>query len=87
LTSTPVQHLQIVGGSLPAEHGIVLPDDASRTVLTSAASRPERTDAAASLTAAPALLAGLRWTFLDVAVLDSPGEPFAVIPAPRAPPA
>jgi hypothetical protein len=86
LTSTPVQHLQTVGRSLPAEHGIVLPDDASRFAATSAAARPERTDTDANLTAALSLRSMLRWTVTDAEPAAPDAEPIADRPAPRAPP-
>ena len=86
LTSTPVQHLQTAGDSLPAEHGIVLPHDTSLFAVTSSASHPERTDADSNLSTAPYLHSVLRWTVTDAEPAAPDVEPIADRPAPRAPP-
>ena len=87
LTSTPVQHLQTAGDSLPAEHGIVLPHDASRFAAAPSVSHPERTDADANLSAAPSLRSMLRWTIVDAEPAVPDVEPIADRIVPRAPPA
>jgi hypothetical protein len=87
LTSTPVQHLQMAGRSLPAEHGIVLPDDASRFAVASSVSHPERTDADSNLSAAPRLGSMIRWTLTDAEPAVPDVEPIADRIVPRAPPA
>jgi hypothetical protein len=87
LTSTPVQHLQTAGDGLPTEHGIVLPHDTSLFALTSTVSHPERTDADASLSAAPGLCSMLCWTVIDAEPAVPDVEPIADRIIPRAPPA
>ena len=89
LASTPVQILDVVTDSLPAEHLILLPDGASRAART-AVTRAERADVAKTLgPAGTAWLpgSGERWTVVVTAPSPPHGELLAARPAPRAPPA